>query len=85
MHCRPSLWHSHARADGPAVDQVEFWVQLQHRSTVLQTCLLDGLLTVEHIPSPSIGVSPFLFCPPDDLTAVTYPDMPPSIAWPSLL
>ena len=34
---------------------------------------------------PPVGVSPFLFSPPDGLAAVTNLDMPPDIARPSLL
>ena len=66
VHCRPALRHLHALTDGPVVKKFECQEQLQHHLTGLRTCLLDRRLTVEPIPNPSVGVSPFLFCPPDD-------------------
>ena len=30
VHCRPLLRHSHFLANRPVVEQVKFWVQLQH-------------------------------------------------------
>ena len=36
MHCLPELRHLHARDDRPMVEQVECWLQLQHRSTISQ-------------------------------------------------
>ena len=65
VHCWPALRHSHALADGPVVEQVECRVQLQHLLNSSHTRLLVGRLTVEPIPNPSVGVSPFLFCPPN--------------------
>ena len=85
MHCRPALRNLHAQADGPVAEQVECQVQLQHCSTSLWTCLLDGRLTVEYIPNPPVGVSPFRFHPPDEPTAVKSPDTPLSIDWLSLI
>ena len=64
------IFHLHAQADGPVVDQFEFHVQLQHRLTILRTCLLDRRLTVEHITNPSVRVSPFHFRPPNEPAAV---------------
>ena len=66
------------------VEQVECRVQLQHRSTISWARRL-GQLTVETIPKPPVGVSPFLFCPPDGPAAVEYIDTPPAIARLSLL
>ena len=65
VHCRPALRNSHTRADGPVVEQVECRVQLQHHLTGLRTCLLDGRLTIEPIPTPLVGVYAFLFFSPD--------------------
>ena len=85
MYCRPAFQHLHSLANGPLVEQVECRVQLQHRSTVSQTRLLDGGLTVEHIPNSSVRVSSFRFCPPDEPAAVKQPDTLSAIARPSLL
>ena len=62
------------------MDQVKFWVQLQHFSTGLQNRLLDRRPTVEPIPNPPVGVSPFLLCPTIDPSAVVYPDTSPATA-----
>ena len=35
VHCRLAVHHLHALVDGPVVEQVEFWVHLQHCSTSL--------------------------------------------------
>ena len=84
MHCWPALRHSHACADRPVVEQVECQVQLQHRSTICRARLLEQL-TVEPVPNSPVGISPFLFCPPDGPAAVKYLNTPPAIARPSLL
>ena len=84
MHFQPALRHSHARADGPMVEQVECWVQLQHHSTISWARLLE-LLTIKPVPNSPVGVSSFLFLPPDGLAAVEYLDTPPAIDWPYLL
>ena len=84
VHCLPAFRHSHARADGPVVEQVECRVQLQHRSTISQDRQLERL-TVELVPISPVGVSPFLFCFPDGPAAVDNLDTPPAIARPSLL
>ena len=47
--------------------------------------LIDRQLTVEPIPTPPVGFSPFRFHPPDETSTVGYPDTPPAIAHPSLL
>ena len=52
MHCWPAFRNLHALADGTVVEQVEFQVQLQHRSTGSRTHLLDARLTVESVPNP---------------------------------
>ena len=85
VHCQPELRNSHVQTDGPAVEQVECRVQLQHCSTSSRTRLLVGRLTIEPVLNPSVGVSSFRFCPPDGPAAVNYLDTPPSIARPSLL
>ena len=59
-------------------------MQLQHLSTVSWACWL-GRPTVETIPNPSLGVSPFLFHPPDSPAAVADRNTPPDIARLSLL
>ena len=59
-------------------------MQLQHRSSISRARRLERL-TVELVPKPPIGVSPFLFCPPDDPAAVDNLNTPPAIARPSLL
>ena len=66
------------------VEQVECRVQLQQRLTISQARRL-GRLTLETIPNPPVGVSPFLFSPPDGPAAVANRDTPPAIARPSLL
>ena len=70
VNCQLVLRNSHDCTDEPALEQVKCRVQLQDLSTGLRNCLIDGRLTIEHIPNPSVGVSPFLFCPPDDPDAV---------------
>ena len=84
MHCRVTLRHLHTTLDGAMVEQVECRVQLHHRSTVSRARLLEQL-TIEPVPNYPVGVSPFLFCPPDGLATVEYLDTPPAIARPSLL
>ena len=84
VHCRPALRHSHARADVPMLEQFECRVQMQHHSTNSWARLLEQL-TVELVPTSPVGVSPFLFSPPDGPSAVEYLNMPPAIARPSLL
>ena len=84
MHCRPTLRHLHAQADGPVVEQVGCWVQLQHRSTISRARLIEQL-TVELAPNSPVGVSPFLFCPLVGPAAVNNLDTPPAIARPYLL
>ena len=66
------------------MEQVKCKVQLQRCSTISQACRIEQI-TVELVPNSPVGVSPFLFCPPDGLAAVAYRDTPPAIAWPSLL
>ena len=85
VHYRPAVRHSHARADGPTVKQVECQVQLQHRLTSYCTHLLVGKLNVEPVPNSPVGVSPFLFRSPNGPAAVEYLDTPPAISWPSLI
>ena len=85
MPCCLELQHSHSQAYGPVAEQVDCRVQLQHRSTSSWTRLLVGRLTVEPKPNPSIGVSPFLFCLPNDPDAIGYTDTTPAIARPYLL
>ena len=84
MHFLPAFLQSHALAYGPVVELAKCRVQLQHRSTVSRARLL-GQLTVETLPNPPVGVSPFRFRPPDGPAAIAARDMPPAIAWPSLL
>ena len=45
------------------MEQVECWVQLQHRSTSSRTRLLVGRPTVEPVLNSHIVVSPFRSCP----------------------
>ena len=66
MQYRPVLQNLHALTDRPVLEQVKYRVQLQHRLTSLRTRLTDGRLTVETIPNPPIGVSPFRFRSPDE-------------------
>ena len=66
------------------VEQVECRVHLQHCLTISWARLLEQL-TVELVPNSPLGVSPFLFRPPDDLAAVEYINTPPAIDLPSLL
>ena len=84
MHCLPAFLHLQALADWPVVEQVECRVQLQHRLTISWARWL-GQLTVETIPKPPVGVSPFCFRPPDGLAAVANRNTLPAIARPSLL
>ena len=84
MHCQPALRNSHTRADRPVVEQVKCRVHLQHCSTIFQACLLERP-TVEPVPNFPVGVSPFLFCPPDGPAAVDYLNTPPATARPSLI
>ena len=72
MHCRSALRHLHARADGPMVEQVECQVQLQHRSTISRAHLLERII-VEPVPKSPVGVSPFLFRPPNPLGPLAPP------------
>ena len=85
VHCRPAVRHSQAQADGNAVDQVECWVQLQHRSTSFWTRLPVGQLTVEPVLNSPVGAYPLRFRPPDGPAAVKYLGTLPSIARPYLL
>ena len=84
MQCLPAVLHLHALADRPVVEQFECRVQLQHCSTVSRARWL-GRLTVETLPNPPVGVSIFLFRPPDGPAAAADRDTPPAIAWPSLI
>ena len=59
-------------------------MQLQHRSTISRARLLEQL-TVEPVPNSPVGVSPFLFRPPDGPAAVEYLNTPPAIAQPFLI
>ena len=59
-------------------------MKLQHRSTISWAYRLERL-TVELVPKFPVGVSPFLFHPPDGPAAVDNLDTPPDLARPSLL
>ena len=61
------------------MEQVKCRVQLQHLSTISWDRRLERLI-VELVPNSHVGVSPFLFCPPDSPAAVEYLYMPPAIA-----
>ena len=61
------------------VEQVDCQVQLQHRSAGSFIRLLFGRLTVEPIPNPYLGVSSFLFCPPDGPAAVGHSSAVPAL------
>ena len=68
VHCRPALRNLHALADGPVVEHFECLVQLQHRSTVSWTRLLDGKITVEPITN-----HPYEFLPSSFALPITWP------------
>ena len=52
VHWRPAFWYLHTLEYGPVVEQFKCQGQLQHGSTNLRTCLTNGQLTVEPIPTP---------------------------------
>ena len=62
LHCWSEFRHLHVLANGCLVDQVECQVQLQHHSTSMRTCLTDGHITIELIPTPCSSF-PLLFLP----------------------
>ena len=68
VHWLWAFWHLQARLKGPSVAQVEFRVQLQHKSTYQQ--MLPTYLPVELVPKPPVGVLSFLFLLPDGWVAV---------------
>ena len=76
-------WHQEfrklkAQADGLSVEQVDFQVQLQHRSSWQRSC--PDKLTVGCILESPVGVLPFLFPPPNGLAAVLDDNILPSKA-----
>ena len=70
IQSRSVLKNSHAQACRPKVEQVEFWVQLQHFSNFSQAQQMDGQLTVELVPLTTLGFSSLIFRPPDEPAAV---------------
>ena len=68
VHWRRDFRQSQARLERPIVKQVDFRVQLHHRSTWQRACLAD--LPVETVIETPIGVLPLIFLPPNVWAAV---------------